>query len=110
MKAAQSDWVVLRSAGVMTPTALKEAAQVGFPCDRIAGNWGAGTEQDTAPAGEAAIGYSSLTATSLKEMGVEGLFPPITLSCRAHEGGGSVKFQQWDGAKWTMLTDWIATD
>jgi branched-chain amino acid transport system substrate-binding protein len=89
VKAARSDWVVLRSAGVMTPTALKEAAQVGFPCDRIAGNWGAGAEQDIVPAGEAAIGYSSLTATSVKEMGVEGLFPPITLSCCNHEGAGA---------------------
>ena len=43
-------------------------------------------------------------------MGAEGLIPPITLSCRDHEGGGSVKFQQWDGTQWTVITDWIATD
>jgi hypothetical protein len=29
--------------------------------------------------------------------------PP--LSCRDHEGGGGVKFQQWDGKQWTVLTD-----
>ncbi len=34
--------------------------------------------------------------------------PPLTLSCRDHEGGGSVKFRQWDGTQWTVLTDWIA--
>ena len=34
----------------------------------------------------------------------------FSLSCRDHEGGGSVKFQQWDGAQWNAITDWIATD
>jgi branched-chain amino acid transport system substrate-binding protein len=54
--------------------------------------------------------HLTLTAAALKEMGAEGLIPPLTLSCRDHEGGGSVKFQQWDGTQWTVLTDWIATD
>jgi branched-chain amino acid transport system substrate-binding protein len=51
-----------------------------------------------------------LTAASLKELGAEGLMPPITLSCRDHEGGGSVKFQPWDGKQWTAITDWITPD
>ena len=54
--------------------------------------------------------HLSLTAASLKEMRAEGLIPPITLSCRDHEGGGSVKFQQWDGKQWAAITDWIDTD
>src|SRR5438128_10146968 len=54
--------------------------------------------------------HLTLTAASLKEMGAEGLLPPLTLSCRDHEGGGGVKFQQWDGTQWTVLTDWIAPD
>ena len=54
--------------------------------------------------------HLTLTAASLKELGAEGLLPPITLSCRDHEGGGGVKFQQWDGTQWTVLTDWIAPD
>ena len=54
--------------------------------------------------------HLTLTAAYLKEMGVEGLLPPITLSCCNHEGGGSVKFQQWDGTQWTVLTDWMAPD
>jgi branched-chain amino acid transport system substrate-binding protein len=54
--------------------------------------------------------HLTLTAASLKELGAEGLFPPITLSCRDHEGGGGVKFQQWDGTQWTVLTDWMAPD
>ena len=54
--------------------------------------------------------HLTLTAAVLKELGAEGLFPPITLSCRDHEGGGGVKFLQWDGKQWTVLTDWIAAD
>jgi hypothetical protein len=25
-------------------------------------------------------------------------------------GGGGVKFQQWDGKPWTLISDWIASD
>ena len=38
VKVAQPDWVLLRTAGVSTTTALKEAAQVGFPRDKIVGS------------------------------------------------------------------------
>ena len=54
--------------------------------------------------------HLSLTAASLKALGAEGLISPITLSCHDHEGGEGVKFQQWDGTQWTVLTDWIAPD
>jgi branched-chain amino acid transport system substrate-binding protein len=187
VKAAQPDWVILRSLGVMTWAALKEAAQVGIPRDKIVGNQAACAEQDVVPAGEMARGFIcatyhaagtdfpliqdilqyvyargkgpgpqsdvgttfwlrgmlralltteairtamrhfgnqpltgaqvqwgfehlTITPASLKELGAEGLLPPLTLSCRDHEGGGGVKFQQWDGKQWTVLTDWIATD
>ena len=187
VKVAQPDWVILRSSGVMTWTALQEAVQVGIPRDRIVGSQQTCAEQDMIPAGEAAIGFIcaswhgtgthfpliqdvlkyvyargkgagpegdvgtsnwiwgvlrallmtegirtamrdfgnqpltgaqvqwglehlTLTAASLKALGAEGLLPPISLSCRDHEGGGGVKFQQWDGKQWTVLTDWIATD
>src|SRR5262249_28815896 len=43
------------------------------------------------------LDHLTLTAASLKELGAEGLMPPITLSCRDHEGGWSMKFYQWDG-------------
>ena len=179
VKVAQPDWVILRGAGgVMTSTALKEAAQVGFPRDKIVGPFPTCAEQDMVAAGEAAIGFIcahlvrhggplpahpgdshyvyargkgpgpesevgtthwirgmlralfvteairtamrhfghqpltgaqvqwglehlTLTAASLKELGAEGLIAPLTLSCRDHEGGGGVKFQQWDGTQWT---------
>ena len=187
VQVAQPDWVILRGAGVMTPTALKEAAQVGFPRDKIVGETSTCSEQDMVPAGEAATGYIcamfygmgihfpliqeilqyvyargkgmgpegavgtpfwirgmlralltteairtamrhfgnqpltgaqvqwglehlTLTAAYIKELGVEDLLSPFTLSCRDHEGGGSVKFQQWDGTQWTVITDWIAPD
>jgi branched-chain amino acid transport system substrate-binding protein len=187
IKVAQPDWVILRAQGVMTWTALKAAAQVGFPRDKIVGQPGTCAEQQIVPAGEAAMGFIcvslfgtgrtfpliqevltyvyargkgagpeqdvgttnwfsgmhrgllategirtamrhfghqpltgaqvqwglehlTLTAARLKELGAEGLFPPITLSCRDHEGSGGVKFQQWDGRQWTVLTDWMAPD
>jgi len=187
VKSAQPDWVILRSVGVMTPTALKEAAQVGIPRDKMVGPSPTCSEQDMLPAGETARGFIcatwhatgrhfplvqemltsvyargkgagpeedvgtqrwirgmlhgllateairtamrqfgnqpltgaqvqwglehlTITPASLKELGAEGLISPIALSCRDHEGGGGVKFQQWDGTQWTVLTDWIASD
>ncbi|MNO07164.1 hypothetical protein D3C81_2292530 [compost metagenome] len=35
---------------------------------------------------------------------------PLKLSCNDHEGGGAAKVQQWDGAKWKLLTDWVQAD
>jgi branched-chain amino acid transport system substrate-binding protein len=187
VKVAQPDWVILRTVGVMTMTALKEAAQVGVPRDKIVGGAPTCSEQDMVQAWQEARGFIcasyyamgtnfpliqdilkyvyargkgagpesdvgtgfwnrgvqrglltaealrtamrefgnqpltgaqvqwghehlSLTPASLKELGAEGLLSPLTLSCRDHEGGGGVKFQQWDGTQWTVLTDWIATD
>jgi branched-chain amino acid transport system substrate-binding protein len=54
--------------------------------------------------------HLTLTPASLQALGVEGLLPPVTLSCRDHEGGGGVKFQQWDGQQWTPISDWITPD
>jgi branched-chain amino acid transport system substrate-binding protein len=46
----------------------------------------------------------------LKELGATGLLQPLKVSCFDHEGGGAVKFQQWDGTKWKLITDWISSD
>jgi branched-chain amino acid transport system substrate-binding protein len=187
VKVAQPEGVILRSYGIMTATALKEAAQVDFPRDKIVGPHGTCAEQDVVPAGEAAMGFIcatwygtgthfpliqevlkyvyargkgagperdvgtphwirgmlrglltaealrtamrhfghqpltgaqvqwglehlTFTPASLKEMGAEGLISPLTLSCRDHEGGGGVKFQQWDGTQWRVISDWMAPD
>ena len=51
-----------------------------------------------------------LTSARIKEIGAEGLLAPLKVSCLDHEGGGAVKFQQWDGKKWNVVTDWIQPD
>lgn len=93
-----SPWIrgVLR--GVLTAEALRTARRE-FGHQPLTGaqvQWG--------------LEHLSLTAASLKELGAEGLISPLTLSCRDHEGGGGIKFQQWDGTQWTVITDWIAPD
>jgi branched-chain amino acid transport system substrate-binding protein len=46
----------------------------------------------------------------LKELGAVGLLQPISLSCADHEGGGAVRFEQWDGKKFNVISDWIKAD
>ena len=182
------DWVILRGWGVMNPTALKEAARVRFPANRIVGVWWSGAEEDVIPAGKAAVGYVAagfhpsgadfpliqeildivhgvgkgnispqrvgtiyynrglisgiitieamrtaqkkfgtgkrltgeqmrwgmenldINPAVIKTLGVEGLMSPVKVSCFNHEGGGDVQFQEWDGKKWNVITDWIKTD
>src|SRR5262245_11569540 len=57
VKVAQPDWVLLRTGGVSTTAALKEAVQVGFPRDKMVGPAPTCSEQDMVAAGEAAIGF-----------------------------------------------------
>jgi branched-chain amino acid transport system substrate-binding protein len=183
------DWVILRGWGVMNPTALKAAAKVGFPRDKIVGVWWSGAEEDVIPAGDAAKGYIAagfnlpgtsfpvmqdilkyvyangkgemddkarigsiyhtrgvvagivtaeavrnaqekfgkgkpitpeqmrwgiehlnITEARLKQLGAVGLMQPLKVSCMDHEGGGAVKFLQWDGSKWNTISDWISSD
>ena len=53
-----------------------------------------------------------ITAERIKEIGADGLMPPLKITCADHEGGGPVKFSRWDnaGKRWVEVTDWIATD
>ncbi len=183
------DWVILRGWGVMNPTALKAAAKIGFPREKIVGVWWSGAEEDTIPAGTAAKGYISagfnvagtnypvikdiqkhvvakgktnmedksrigsvyynrgvvhgivtveairkaqekfgkgksitgeqmrwgienlnIDAAMLKKLGAEGFMPALKMSCANHEGSGLVKFQQWDGQQWKVITDWVESD
>ena len=46
----------------------------------------------------------------LTELGALGLVQPLKLSCADHEGGGAVRFQQWDGQKWNVISDWVQAD
>jgi branched-chain amino acid transport system substrate-binding protein len=51
------DWVILWGWGVMNPTALKAAARIGYPRNRMIGVWWSGAEEDVIPAGNAAEGF-----------------------------------------------------
>ena len=54
------DWIYLQGWGAMNPTAIKEAAKISFPMNRLVGVWWSGNDDDARPAGEEAKGYSSL--------------------------------------------------
>ena len=188
VRRVKPDWVILRGWGVMNPTALKAAAKVGFPRDKIVGVWWSGAEEDVIPAGDSAKGYIAaafnlpgtdfpvmqdvlkhvyakgkgemddksrigsvyytrgvvagivtaeairtaqekfgtkpltgeqvrwgienlrIDESRLKQIGAVGLMNSLRVSCLDHEGGGAVKFMQWDGRKWNVITDWIASD
>jgi branched-chain amino acid transport system substrate-binding protein len=52
----------------------------------------------------------NIDAKRLAELGAAGFMPDLKVSCEDHEGSGKVKFQKWDGTKWTIVTDWIEGD
>ncbi len=183
------DWVVMEGWGVMNSVALKTAAKVGFPREKIIGWWWSGAEEDVVPAGDAARGYITagfhgagsdypvikeiqkyvvakgksdmkdksrigsiyynrgvamaflaveairtaqekfgkgqrvtgeqirwgiehleVNEKKLKALGVTGLVPPFKVTCADHEGSGRVKFQQWDGKQWNIISDWVEAD
>ncbi|MCL4768193.1 MAG: ABC transporter substrate-binding protein [Hyphomicrobiaceae bacterium] len=54
------DYVLLWGWGVMNSTAIKEAAAVAYPRDKMIGVWWSGAEPDVTPAGDQAAGYKAL--------------------------------------------------
>jgi len=54
--------------------------------------------------------HLNIDEARLKALGAEGLVQPLKLSCSDHEGGGAVRFQQWDGQKWNLISDWVQAD
>jgi branched-chain amino acid transport system substrate-binding protein len=52
----------------------------------------------------------ALDDARLAQLGALQLLPPLSISCADHEGGGAVKFQQWLGRRWNVISDWIAAD
>jgi branched-chain amino acid transport system substrate-binding protein len=56
------------------------------------------------------IEHLNIDDKRLKELGATNLMPPLKVSCLDHEGSGLVKFQQWDGTKWKVITDWMEPD
>ena len=49
-----------------------------------------------------------ITAARWKEIGLDGFATPISVNCTDHNGHASAYVQQWDGAKWVKISDWIA--
>lgn len=56
------------------------------------------------------IEHLNLDEKRLKQLGAYNFLQPIHVSCLDHEGGGAVKFQQWNGHKWVLISDWIKSD
>lgn len=49
-----------------------------------------------------------LTEERLESLGAKGIITPIQITCENHEGvDGKVIIQEWDGEKWTPISDWI---
>lgn len=61
IRQARPDFVILWGYGAMNPAALKAAARVGFPREKILGSWWAGTEEDVIAAGDVAKGYQTMS-------------------------------------------------
>jgi len=51
--------------------------------------------------------HLNLTEKRLEELGMKGFTHPLKVTCEDHEGAGPVMFQQWDGGKWKVISDWI---
>jgi branched-chain amino acid transport system substrate-binding protein len=86
-------------AGIVTTEAIRNAQErygKGKPITGEQMRWG--------------IENLNITDARLKQLGAVGLMSALKVSCLDHEGGGAVKFMQWDGKKWNVVTDWIATD
>ncbi len=63
------DYILLWSAGIMTPTAIREAQAVGYPREKIYGIWWAASESDVRDLGAAAKGYKGITIHNSAEHG-----------------------------------------
>jgi len=51
--------------------------------------------------------HLNLTDTRLEALGMKGFTHPVKVTCEDHEGSGPVLFEQWDGKKWTIVSDWV---
>jgi branched-chain amino acid transport system substrate-binding protein len=54
--------------------------------------------------------HLQLSPERVEALGAKDLFHSINVTWQNHEGDGLVTFQQWDGAKWKVVSDWIAPD
>jgi len=49
----------------------------------------------------------NITNQRLRELGLANYMLPIKVTCADHEGNGPVMFQEWDGRKWVLISDWV---
>ena len=49
-----------------------------------------------------------ITDERLKDAGFEGFMRPLKLSCSDHAGQADIYVQQWDGEKWSPVSDWFS--
>lgn len=61
VRQSRPDYLLLWSAGIMTPTAIREAQAVGYSRDKIYGIWWASSENDVHDLGAVAKGYNGIT-------------------------------------------------
>ena len=54
--------------------------------------------------------HLQLDPARVEALGAKDLFHSINVTWDNHEGDGYVTFQQWDGKKWNVVSDWIAPD
>ncbi len=54
--------------------------------------------------------HMQLNDRRIAELGSFGLSQPLKFSCANHEGGGTIRFQRWNGKEWTAVTGWIEGD
>jgi branched-chain amino acid transport system substrate-binding protein len=55
-------------------------------------------------------GFENLNLTDgrLDQLGMKGFTHAVKVTCEDHEGNGPVLIQQWDGKKWSLVSDWVA--
>jgi len=51
-----------------------------------------------------------ITNARMEALGMPGIGPEFSVSCEDHGGPGVARMQQWDGAQWVTLTDFIMPD
>jgi len=106
----QPAWIILRGWGVMTAIALRQAAQIGFPRERMVGTWWSGSEEDMIAAGAAAQGFF---AAAMSPTGAD--FPALQ-QIREYlyaQGGGRLQDPRRLGTmlyKWGIIHGLISTE
>ncbi|MEN8259770.1 MAG: ABC transporter substrate-binding protein, partial [Pseudomonadota bacterium] len=61
IRRTRPDYILLWGWGVMNRVAIKKAAAIGYPMDRLIGVWSSASKIDVVPAGKGAIGYKAST-------------------------------------------------